>query len=81
MSEDGLGYLYMLQMVSATPNTDKYHEFKMFETRDANGTIIPIESKTEPLFSVNGVVKVPTGAGLGVVTDPSYVKTQVRMND
>ncbi len=53
----------------------------MFETSDANGTIIPIERKTEPLFSVNGVVKVPTGAGLGVVIDPAYVKTHVLMND
>jgi L-alanine-DL-glutamate epimerase-like enolase superfamily enzyme len=73
MSEGGLGYLYMLQMVSATPNADKYHEFKMFETKDANGTIIPVESKTEPFSSVNGVIKVPTGAGLGIVIDPDYL--------
>jgi L-alanine-DL-glutamate epimerase-like enolase superfamily enzyme len=75
MSEGGLGYLYMLQMVSACPNADRFHEFKMFETKDANGTIIPIESKTEPLSSVNGIIKVPTGSGLGITIDPDYIKT------
>jgi L-alanine-DL-glutamate epimerase-like enolase superfamily enzyme len=75
MSEGGLGYLYMLHMVSATANADKYHEFKMFETKDANGTLIPVESKTEPLQSIDGVIKVPTGPGMGVVVDPEYIKT------
>jgi len=75
MSEGGLGYLYMLHMVSATANADKYHEFKMFETKDANGTIIPIQSKTEPFSSVNGIIKVPTGSGLGVIIDPDYIKS------
>jgi len=80
MSEGGLGYLYMLQMVSACANAYKYHEFKMFETRDANGTIIPIESKTEPLSSRDGIVRVPTGSGLGIIIDPDYIKTHKLMN-
>jgi L-alanine-DL-glutamate epimerase-like enolase superfamily enzyme len=75
MSGGGLGYLYMLHFTSACPNAGKYHEFKMFETRDANGTIIPIESKTEPFSSMEGVVKVPTGPGLGIFIDPDYIKT------
>ena len=75
MSRGGLGYLYMLQMVSVTPNADKYHEFKMFATKDANGTTIPIESKTTPFSSVDGVIKVPTGSGVGVKIDPAYIKT------
>ena len=75
MSEGGLGYLYMLQMVSACPNADRFHEFKMFQTKDANGTFIPIESKTDPFSSVDGVIKVPTGAGLGINIDPEYIKT------
>ena len=75
MSEGGLGYLYMLHMVSATENADKFHEFKMFETKDANGTVIPIKSKAEPLSSVNGIIKVPTSPGLGVIIDPDYIKT------
>lgn len=75
MSGGGLGFLYMLHMVSACSNADKYHEFKMFATKDANGTPIPIESKTEPLKCINGVIKVPTGSGMGVTVDPEYIKT------
>jgi L-alanine-DL-glutamate epimerase-like enolase superfamily enzyme len=75
MSEGGLGYLYMLHMVSACANADKFHEFKMFETKDANGTIIPVVSKTEPFKSIDGVIKVPTGSGTGVIVDPDYIKS------
>ena len=65
----------MLHMVSALPNADRYHEFKMFETRDANGTTIPVQSKTETFKSVDGVIDVPTGSGLGVIIDSEYIKT------
>lgn len=75
MSGGGLGYLYMLHAVSACKNADKFHEFKMFETHDANGTLIPIESKTEPFSSVDGVITVPTGSGLGIKIDPDYINT------
>ncbi len=75
MSEGGLGFLYMLHMVSALPNADKYHEFKMFETRDANGTRIPVQSKAEAFKSVDGVIDVPKGSGLGIEIDPEYIKT------
>ncbi len=75
MSHGGLGFLYMLHLTSVLENAGKYHEFKMFETKDANGTIIPIESKTEPFSSENGKIKVPQGSGLGVIIDPEYIKT------
>jgi L-alanine-DL-glutamate epimerase-like enolase superfamily enzyme len=75
LSSGGLGFLYMLHTVSAAPAPDLYHEFKMFRTRDANGTDIPVESKTEPIRSVNGMIKVPTGPGLGIRIDPDYIKT------
>ena len=78
ISGGGLGYVYMLQMVSVCPAAYKYHEFKMFETRDANGTPIPVESKAEKFESVNGVIKVPSGSGIGVRIDPDYVKTHKR---
>jgi len=72
----GLGFLYMLQMASVCPALDKYNEFKMFETPDANRTIIPIEVKGGHKFeSINGVIKVPTGSGMGVVIDPDYINT------
>ncbi|MCG8377550.1 MAG: mandelate racemase/muconate lactonizing enzyme family protein, partial [Chlorobiales bacterium] len=75
MSSGGLGYLYLLHFTSAVPNAGEYHEFKMFATKDANGTTIPIESKTEPFESIQGVIKVPTGHGLGITIDPDYIKT------
>ena len=80
MSTGGLGYLYMLHFVSACPNAGPYHEFKLFATRDGNGTNIPIESKTEPFTSEDGVIIVPTGPGLGLVIDPDYLKTHKRVN-
>ena len=74
MTTGGLGYLYMLHFVSACPNAGKYHEFKLFATRDGNGNQVPIESKTEPFTSKDGVIPVPTGSGLGIVIDPDYIK-------
>lgn len=75
ISGGGLGFVYMLQMVSVCPAAAKYHEFKMFETKDANGTYFPIESKAEPFESIDGIIKVPTGSGLGIRIDPDYIKT------
>ena len=75
ISGGGFGFLYMLHMVSVCPAAYKYHEFKMFQTKDANGTIIPIESKGAPFESVDGKIKPPTGSGLGVTIDPDYVRT------
>ncbi len=75
ISGGGLGYVYMLQMVSVCPAAAEYHEFKMFHTRDANGTVVPVESKAEPFESIDGIIKVPMGPGLGVNIDPDYIKT------
>lgn len=75
MSEGGLGFLYLMHMVSVCPAAEKYHEFKMFNTHDANKTIIPVESKAEPFVSVDGAIKVTSGAGLGINIDPDYIKT------
>jgi L-alanine-DL-glutamate epimerase-like enolase superfamily enzyme len=75
ISGGGLGFLYLIHMVSACPNADKYHEFKMFSTRDPNGTIIPVESKAGPFESIDGKIKAPEGSGLGVIIDPEYIKT------
>lgn len=75
ISGGGLGYAYMLQMVSVCPAAAEYHEFKMFNHRDANGTVIPVESKAEKFESIDGVIKVPSGSGLGVKIDPDYIRT------
>lgn len=75
ISGGGLGYVYMLQMVSVCPAAAKYHEFKMFQTSDANGTLIPVESKAEKFESIDGVIKVPSGSGMGITIDPAYINT------
>ena len=75
ISGGGVGFVYMLQMVSVCPAAAKYHEFKMFQTADANGTMIPIESKAEKFESIDGVIKIPLGSGLGVKIDPDYINT------
>jgi L-alanine-DL-glutamate epimerase-like enolase superfamily enzyme len=69
ISDNGMGFLYMMHFVSAIPNSGPYHEFKKFN--DA----LPFTCATSPLRSDgNGVIKVPTGPGLGIEIDPSYVK-------
>ncbi len=68
MTGGDLGFLYMIQLVSALPNALPYHEFKGFKTD------IIYECKTSPLKSENGVVKVPTGPGSGVEIDPEFIR-------
>ena len=63
----GLGYLYMLHLVSAMPNRGAHIEFKGYER-------IPIECATSSLRLENGRIQVPTGPGLGIEIDPDYLK-------
>jgi len=72
ISSTGLGYLYMMHFVSAIPNSGPYHEFKEFNND------LPYSCPTSTLRSDNeGVIKVPTGPGLGVTVDPAYVAKHV----
>ena len=68
MSGGGLGYLYVAHFASCVPNAGPYQEFK--GTDDS----LPVTSDSSPLTSVGGILKVPTGPGLGVTIDPAYVK-------
>lgn len=69
ISSTGLGYVYMMHFISAIPNSGPYHEFKEF-----NNTL-PYKCDTSTLrSSEDGVIKVPTGPGLGLDVDPDYVK-------
>ena len=67
MSGGDLGFLYMMHFVSALPNALHFHEFKGFKTDTV------YECKTSPLKSDGGLVEVPTGPGVGVEIDPSFV--------
>ena len=64
----GMGYLYMMHFVSTLPNAGAYHEFK------GDNKELPLECKTSTLLIDNGVIKVPTGTGSGVIIDPEYLK-------
>ena len=68
MTGGGLGFLYMMHFVSVLPNATPFHEFKGL------GTNVKFDCKTSPLKVVEGKIKVPTGAGLGVDIDPAFVK-------
>jgi L-alanine-DL-glutamate epimerase-like enolase superfamily enzyme len=68
MSDGGLGYLYVAHFASVVPNAGPFQEYK---GRDQS---LPVSSETSPLTTVEGVMKVPTGPGLGVTIDPSFVR-------
>jgi L-alanine-DL-glutamate epimerase-like enolase superfamily enzyme len=71
---DGLGYLYMIHLVSAIPNAGPYHEFKGLDDE------VPLECKTSSLKTEGGVVVVPTGPGSGVEIDPAFIKKHKVVN-
>ena len=73
MSDGGLGYLYVAHFASCVPNAGPFQEYK---GRDPS---LPVSSDTSPLVSVKGILTVPTGPGLGVTIDPSFVKGATRM--
>ena len=73
MSDGGLGYLYVAHYASCVPNAGPFQEYK---GRDQS---LPVSSETSPLTSVKGMMTVPTGPGLGVTIDPSFVNKAVRL--
>jgi L-alanine-DL-glutamate epimerase-like enolase superfamily enzyme len=69
MSDGGLGYLYVAHFASCVPNAGPFQEYK---GRDQS---LPVSSDSSPLISVYGMLKVPTGPGLGVTIDPVFVRS------
>jgi L-alanine-DL-glutamate epimerase-like enolase superfamily enzyme len=67
MSGGGLGFLYVAHFASCVPNAGPFQEFKGTDESS------PVSSDTSPLTSVNGILKVPTGPGLGVTIDPAFL--------
>lgn len=67
-----IGYVYMLHFISAIPNAGPYHEFKSPFNEDMS-----FECKTSSLLPEDGVVKVPTGPGLGIDFDPAFINKHV----
>jgi L-alanine-DL-glutamate epimerase-like enolase superfamily enzyme len=67
MSGGDLGYLYVAHFASVVPNAGPHQEFK-----DQDETL-PVSCDTSSLKCVNGILKVPTGPGVGVTIDPAFV--------
>ncbi len=68
ISSTGLGFLYMMHFVSAIPNSGPYHEFKEFNND------LPFHCATSTLRAdANGALQIPSGPGLGVDIDPTYL--------
>ncbi|MGH9836656.1 MAG: mandelate racemase/muconate lactonizing enzyme family protein [Blastocatellia bacterium] len=68
MSGGGLGYLYIAHFASCVPNCGPHQEYK------GDGDTTPVTCDTSSLKSENGVMKIPSGPGLGVKFDPEFVK-------
>jgi L-alanine-DL-glutamate epimerase-like enolase superfamily enzyme len=69
MSGGGLGYLYVAHFASCVPNCGPHQEYK------GNEETAPIVCETSSLKSENGVLKIPSGPGLGVKFDPEFVNS------
>lgn len=67
ISGTGLGYIYMMQFVSAIPNAGPYHEFKGVSTE------VPFECKTSSLKPEDGILHLPKGIGSGVEIDADFI--------
>ncbi len=67
ISGTGLGYIYMMQFVSALPNPGPYHEFKGLSSG------IPFECCSSSLKPENGILHLPQGHGSGVEIDSDYI--------
>jgi L-alanine-DL-glutamate epimerase-like enolase superfamily enzyme len=71
MSGGGLGYLYVAHFASCVPNCGPHQEYK------GDGDTTPVECDTSSLKSQNGVMKIPSGPGLGVRFDPAFVNKAI----
>jgi L-alanine-DL-glutamate epimerase-like enolase superfamily enzyme len=72
MSGGGLGYLYVAHFASCVPNAGPFQEYKGREDS------LPVSSDTSSLRSEAGVLTVPSGPGLGVSIDQSFVGKAAR---
>jgi L-alanine-DL-glutamate epimerase-like enolase superfamily enzyme len=74
MSGGGLGYLYVAHFASCVPNCGPHQEYK------GDGDTAPVTCDTSSLKSQNGMIKVPSGPGLGVKFDPEFVNKAVAVS-
>lgn len=67
ISGTGLGYIYMMQFVSAIPNAGPYHEFKGVSDE------VPFTCESSSLKPEDGILHLPKGVGSGVEIDPDFI--------
>jgi len=72
MSGSGLGYVNALHFASFTPNVGAHQEFK-------GETSLPFACETSSLKCEHGIVRCPSGPGMGVVIDPDFVRKAQRV--
>jgi L-alanine-DL-glutamate epimerase-like enolase superfamily enzyme len=70
MGGTGLGYLDALHFMACIPNALEYQEYK-------GPSGIPVSCATSSLMPRDGVVRVPSGPGLGYTIDPDFVRQAV----
>jgi L-alanine-DL-glutamate epimerase-like enolase superfamily enzyme len=68
MSGGDLGHLYVAHFASCVPNAGPHQEYK------GDDNTLPVACETSSLKSENGILKVPTGPGLGVTVDPEFLR-------
>ena len=68
MSGGGLGYLYIAHFASCVQNCGPHQEYK------GDDDTMPVMCDTSSLKSENGMMKIPSGPGLGVRFDPAFIK-------
>jgi L-alanine-DL-glutamate epimerase-like enolase superfamily enzyme len=71
ISGGGLGFLYVAHFASCIPNPGPHQEYK------GEDDTLPVSSATSSLKSEKGMLKVPTGPGLGVTLDPGFLAKAV----
>jgi len=67
MSGGGLGFLYAAHFASFAPAHGPHQEYKGADE-------LPVSSPTAPLRAEKGLVRVPSGPGLGVAFDPAFLR-------
>jgi L-alanine-DL-glutamate epimerase-like enolase superfamily enzyme len=67
MSGGGLGFLYAAHFASFAPAHGPHQEYKGTDE-------LPVESPTSALRADKGVVRVPSGPGLGLTFDPAFLR-------
>jgi L-alanine-DL-glutamate epimerase-like enolase superfamily enzyme len=67
MSGSGLGFLYAAHFASFAPAHGPHQEYK-------GAGELPVSSPTSPLRAEKGLVRVPSGPGLGVVFEPAFLR-------